>query len=90
MIFADEADKVLVNHPIIHLIEQHIIHNFPVYIGLFATFSIATIMTMPVLYPKTFQDFWTWARNALQTSVPANRQHPGQTIVVKDEEEPPK
>lgn len=39
---------------------------------------IAAICTMPAIYPKTFQEMWTWMRDALQTVVPAARHPRGQ------------
>lgn len=95
MIFVDEADKVLVNHPIIHIIEQHIIHNMPEYLIGASALIVATIVTMPILIPKSLQDWWTWMRNALQTAVPAARHNqppadPPSPTIVDPREEPPK
>lgn len=63
----------ILDHPVWAAIQQHMLKNLPEYITLFTAISIATIVTMPEIIPKSFQDWWTWLRNALQTAIPAAR-----------------
>lgn len=41
--------------------------------GAVAALFVAGVCTMPALFPKTAQEWWTWVRDALQTAVPAAR-----------------
>jgi hypothetical protein len=54
-------------------IGEHIVRNEEEYITLATALGIATIIKMPPQIPKTFQDWWTWIRDALQTATPAAR-----------------
>jgi hypothetical protein len=47
-------------------------------------FIIALICTMPIMFPKTGQEWYTWIREALQTAIPAARAHREQLTQKED------
>jgi len=64
-------------------IANAITQNMPEWIIFFGALSIATVVTMPEMIPKSAQDLWSWIRNALQTAVPAARaRHEASSSVV--------
>lgn len=74
-------------HPILDAIQQHILKNMPEYVIGISALSIATVVTMPPLIPKSLQDWWNWIRNALQTAIPAARSAREKAEINKDKEE---
>lgn len=52
---------------------QHIAQHLAAYGFGSGLLILGLITTMPALIPKSWQDIWTWVRNALQTAVPAAR-----------------
>ena len=63
-------------HPVLKLMQQHLIANWEGYMALFSAICIASVCMMPEKIPSSFQDWWTWLRNTLQTAIPAARHHP--------------
>ena len=57
----------------LQLLEQHIEKNWEIYTAFASAVTIAAVCTMPETFPKTIQEWWSWARNSLQTAVPAAR-----------------
>jgi hypothetical protein len=55
------------------LVEAHISKNWEIYTAFAGACAIAAVCTMPEIFPTTWQDWWTWGRNTLQTAVPAAR-----------------
>lgn len=70
---------MIANHPVLLALQEHLLRNFPEYLIFLSALSIAAVVTMPELIPKSLQDWWTWFRNALQTAVPAARNHQNPT-----------
>ncbi len=61
------------DHPVWEALRVHIVTHLPEYISLVSLLVIAFICTMPEMFPKTWQDWWSWLRNGLQTATPAAR-----------------
>jgi hypothetical protein len=61
-------------------IGQHIIANAGTYWVAGLGILIAAGKCMPVNFPKSFQDLWTWARETIQTVIPVPRTTPTQPV----------
>jgi hypothetical protein len=61
------------DHPVWEALRLHIVAHLTEYISLVSLLVIAFICTMPEMFPKTWQDWWSWLRNGLQTATPAAR-----------------
>lgn len=62
-------------YPILMGIQSHIMRNLPEYLTFVGAVAIASVVTMPRAIPRSIDDLWTWMRDALQTAVPAARNH---------------
>ena len=63
----------MIDHPTWAALQQHIARNLPEYMTFLAALSIAWVCSIPEKIPSNMQEWWTWARNTLQTAVPAAR-----------------
>jgi hypothetical protein len=61
-------------HEFWQAIAAHIEKNWEAYSAVAGAIVLASIACMPASPPKSFADLWIWARNALQTAIPAARQ----------------
>ncbi len=64
---------IAMDHPVWEAFRLHIVNHLTEYLSLFSVLTIAFIVTMPELFPKTGQEWWSWFRNGLQTATPATR-----------------
>lgn len=65
----------------LHVITQHMASHGEVYLAAIFGFLIAAGKCMPVNFPKSFQELWTWARETIQTVIPVPRSTPTQPVV---------
>lgn len=63
----------MIDHPVIATIQAHIVKNWEAYAAAISAICIAGVCMMPEKIPATFQEWWTWFRDTLQTAVPAAR-----------------
>jgi hypothetical protein len=67
-----------------HAVAGNIQRNWGAYTAVISMLFVAAVGTAPPKIPKSLQDLWTWAREALQTAIPAAR-HP---VLPQQDEEP--
>lgn len=58
-------------NPILEAILSHVSKNWEAYSAGAGALALATIICMPVKFPRSLDDWWTWLRNSLQTAIPA-------------------
>ena len=56
-----------------HLILGNIERNWADYTAGLSVLFVAGVCVMPPKFPKSFQEWWTWLRDTLQTAIPAAR-----------------
>jgi hypothetical protein len=64
---------MIIIHPVLQIIQDHIVRNMTEYITLVGALIIAGICTMPQKIPTTIQECWDWGRNTLQSATPITR-----------------
>jgi hypothetical protein len=57
-------------------IAEHIAAHWVVYSTAAVALGASTISCMPERFPRTLDEWWSWFRNSLQTSLPARHGQP--------------
>jgi hypothetical protein len=67
---------ILVDHPFYVAIQEQLVKHSEAILEALLALLVAIGLTIPEVFPKSFQDFWSWGRAAIHVAMPMRQLPP--------------